>query len=537
MIVFQGYRCERCEFNFHKKCWGKVPTLCEPEQLQYDINTANQLRNVLSRYNQTTNQDFSGILDNLLPSDPARRNKAASAANYDQKQDSTTESPYPRDRSSSAPNINVIKDEFNCQELQTLQTNTPNSLHSSGQQFHDVLPTSSTSTVYLMGNTLTPPQSAPPQKTSQTFFVDPLRLRSKSPSGSNVPSPNNIKKIEPASSAASLMMLESANGSRFELKRQGGERFNKRRGAVEDWEISIDKIVFKEPIGCGSFGTVYKAYYFGEEDDNMQRPVAVKKLNIRNPGPELLSAFKNEVTVLRRARHGNVLNFLGVIREPDLAIVTQWCQGSSLYRHIHVVEPHVDFEMKAILEICKQIAQGMCYLHSRNVIHRDLKSNNIFLTDDTTVKIGDFGLATVKARPEDKAESNPNPSGSILWMPPEVIRMQIANPYSNRSDVYSFGIVLYELLSSTLPYVEYKSRDQILFLVGSGRLKPDMKKLRNDVPKRFRALLDNCINYKQEDRPEFPEIFDNLNSIRLPTLKRSASEPNFSTRSQQQQAT
>lgn len=73
----------------------------------------------------------------------------------------------------------------------------------------------------------------------------------------------------------------------------------------------------------------------------------------------------------------------------------------------------------------------MCYLHSKNVIHRqdtflnflninnffrDLKSNNIFLTDDTTVKIGDFGLATVKARPEDKAESNPNPSGSILWM-------------------------------------------------------------------------------------------------------------------------
>jgi hypothetical protein len=62
-----------------------------------------------------------------------------------------------------------------------------------------------------------------------------------------------------------LMMLESGNGSRFELKRQGGERFNKRRGAVEDWEITADKIVFKEPIGCGSFGTVYKAYYFGDD--------------------------------------------------------------------------------------------------------------------------------------------------------------------------------------------------------------------------------------------------------------------------------
>lgn len=86
-------------------------------------------------------------------------------------------------------------------------------------------------------------------------------------------------------------------------------------------------------------------------------PVAVKKLNIITPSPEMLLAFKNEVTVLKKARHGNVLNFLGVIREPDLAIVTQWCQGSSLYRHIHVNEPHIDFELKTILEICKQIAQ------------------------------------------------------------------------------------------------------------------------------------------------------------------------------------
>lgn len=84
--------------------------------------------------------------------------------------------------------------------------------------------------------------------------------------------------------------------------------------------------------------------------------------------------------------------------------------------------------------------------------------------------------------------------------------MKMQNPYGTRSDVYSFGIVLFELLSSTLPYTEYKSRDQILFLVGSGRLKPDMKKLRNDTPKRFRTLLENCIRFESEDRPEFREV-------------------------------
>jgi len=76
--------------------------------------------------------------------------------------------------------------------------------------------------------------------------------------------------------------------------------------------------------------------------------------------------------------------------------------------------------MQRIIEITKQITQGMTYLHSRGVIHRDLKTNNIFLTDGTegTVKIGDFGLATVKSRTNATVDGlpNPNPTGSILWM-------------------------------------------------------------------------------------------------------------------------
>jgi len=125
-------------------------------------------------------------------------------------------------------------------------------------------------------------------------------------------------------SSGSSQKNENTNSLHSLANRRGGER-SKRR-SIEDWEINHDKVVFKEQIGAGSFGTVFKAIYFGI--------VAVKKLNISNPGPELLLAFKNEVTVLKKARHGNVLNFLGVIREPELAIVTQWCQGSSLYKNL-----------------------------------------------------------------------------------------------------------------------------------------------------------------------------------------------------------
>lgn len=69
IVDFKGYRCERCEFNFHKRCWGQVPTLCEPEGFQYDVDKANQLRDVWARYNRNKNPEVSDILDSLLPVD------------------------------------------------------------------------------------------------------------------------------------------------------------------------------------------------------------------------------------------------------------------------------------------------------------------------------------------------------------------------------------------------------------------------------------------------------------------------------------
>ncbi|KAI6229635.1 Non-specific serine/threonine protein kinase [Aphelenchoides besseyi] len=525
IILFQGYRCERCLFNFHKRCWGKVPTLCEPEQMSYDLQKTNRLRDFWARYNGIKDPEVSDILDSLLPGDPeVGRPKDISSVGSKLDEDG---SPCLRDRSSSAPNINVIKDDFSFQELQTLQTNTPNSLHSTDQRSsNDPLPASSSSTVHMLGNALTPPQSAPPQQTSPNFFIDQQRRRSKSkdlyPYGPSAhpqtPSPG--LKIEPSTSTSSMAATETVASSRSELSRRGGERIKRHQRVTEDWEIPPGSVTCSVEIGHGSFGTVYKAQYYG--------PVAVKKLNISNPGADLLAAFKNEVTVLKKARHGNVLNFFGVIREPEFAIVTQWCQGSSLYRHIHVNEPRVEFDMHTVLEICKQIAQGMCYLHSKNVIHRDLKSNNIFLAEGTTVKIGDFGLATVKSRAnEDLNLQNPNPTGSILWMAPEIIRMRTPNPYSFLSDVYAFGICLYELLSSQLPYSEIKGRDQILFMVGSGMLKPNLKLLRTDTPKSFRTLLEHCIRFEATERPEFKEVFASLDNIRLPKLKASTSEPDI----------
>lgn len=271
-------------------------------------------------------------------------------------------------------------------------------------------------------------------------------------------------------------------------------------------------------IGSGSFGTVYKAHWHG--------PVAVKTLNVKTPSAAQLQAFKNEVAMLKKTRHCNILLFMGCVSKPSLAIVTQWCEGSSLYKHIHVNE--TKFKLNTLIDIARQAAQGMDYLHAKNIIHRDLKSNNIFLHDDFSVKIGDFGLATAKVRWSGSQQSN-QPTGSILWMAPEVIRMKNLNPYSFQSDVYAFGIVLYEMLTEQLPYNHINNKDQILFMVGCGKLRPDLTKVRSDCPQALKRCVEDCIKFNRDERPLFRLLLNMLeNMLRtMPKFHRSASEPNF----------
>uniref|UniRef100_A0A8C3A011 non-specific serine/threonine protein kinase n=1 Tax=Cyclopterus lumpus TaxID=8103 RepID=A0A8C3A011_CYCLU len=291
-----------------------------------------------------------------------------------------------------------------------------------------------------------------------------------------------------------------------------------RRDSSDDWEIPEGQITLGQRIGSGSFGTVFKGKWHGD--------VAVKMLNVTAPTPQQLQAFKNEVGVLRKTRHVNILLFMGYTTKPQLAIVTQWCEGSSLYHHLHIIE--TKFEMIKLIDIARQTAQGMDYLHAKSIIHRDLKSNNIFLHEDLTVKIGDFGLATVKSRWSGSHQFE-QLSGSILWMAPEVIRLQDKNPYSFQSDVYAFGVVLYELMSGALPYSNINNRDQIIFMVGRGYLSPDLSKVRSNCPKAMKRLMADCLKKKREERPLFPQILASIELLArsLPKIHRSASEPSL----------
>eukprot|EP00088_Acartia_fossae_P049627 TRINITY_DN5481_c1_g1_i2.p1 TRINITY_DN5481_c1_g1~~TRINITY_DN5481_c1_g1_i2.p1 ORF type:complete len:619 (-),score=58.70 TRINITY_DN5481_c1_g1_i2:498-2117(-) len=354
-------------------------------------------------------------------------------------------------------------------------------------------------------NSIKPSGGVIPGMVRMADHVSPSSSPTKKSSRSESSSPTSIRPRQRASSAD--------ESSKKEVKQN-----KQNRETIEDWEIPVNDIFIGARIGAGSFGTVYKGHWHGA--------VAIKTLNVRDPSPAQIIAFRNEVAVLRKTRHVNVLLFMGCVsKKGQLAIVTQWCEGSSLYKHVHVNDAR--FELLNIIEIARQTSQGIDYLHAKNIIHRDLKSNNIFLHDDNfTVKIGDFGLATVKTRWSSSGQFK-QPTGSILWMAPEVIRMNDENPYTFQSDVYAFGIVLYELLTSSLPYSHVSNKDQILFMVGRGYLKPSLDKLRTDTPKALRRLLLECLSYERDDRPNFRQVLVSLENLMssLPKIHRSLSEP------------
>nr|XP_019605412.1 PREDICTED: serine/threonine-protein kinase B-raf isoform X1 [Rhinolophus sinicus] len=519
-LLFQGFRCQTCGYKFHQRCSTEVPLMCvNYDQLDllfvskfFEHHPIPQEEASLAETALTSGSPPSAPPDSIGPqilTSPSPSKSIPIPQPFRPADDDHRNQFGQRDRSSSAPNVHIntiepvniddlIRDQgfrsdgaplnqlMRC--LRKYQSRTPSPLlHSVPSEIVFDFEPGPVFRGSTTGLSATPPASLPGSLT-------------------------NVKALQKSPGPQRERKSSSSSEDRNRMKTLG------RRDSSDDWEIPDGQITVGQRIGSGSFGTVYKGKWHGD--------VAVKMLNVTAPTPQQLQAFKNEVGVLRKTRHVNILLFMGYSTKPQLAIVTQWCEGSSLYHHLHIIE--TKFEMIKLIDIARQTAQGMDYLHAKSIIHRDLKSNNIFLHEDLTVKIGDFGLATVKSRWSGSHQFE-QLSGSILWMAPEVIRMQDKNPYSFQSDVYAFGIVLYELMTGQLPYSNINNRDQIIFMVGRGYLSPDLSKVRSNCPKAMKRLMAECLKKKRDERPLFPQILASIELLArsLPKIHRSASEPSL----------
>ncbi|XVF31208.1 hypothetical protein REPUB_Repub16aG0125900 [Reevesia pubescens] len=259
---------------------------------------------------------------------------------------------------------------------------------------------------------------------------------------------------------------------------------------VGECEIPWEDLDIGERIGIGSYGEVYHADWNGTE-------VAVKKFLDQDFSGAALAEFKREVRIMRRLRHPNVVLFMGAVtRPPNLSIITEFLPRGSLYKILH--RPHSQIDETRRIKMALDVARGMNCLHTSipTIVHRDLKTPNLLVDKNWTVKVGDFGLSRLK---HNTFLSSKSTAGTPEWMAPEVLRNE---PSNEKCDVYSFGVILWELATLRRPWSGMNPM-QVVGAVG-------FQNRRLEIPKELDPLVARiiwqCWQTDPSLRPSFAEL-------------------------------
>lgn len=176
--------------------------------------------------------------------------------------------------------------------------------------------------------------------------------------------------------------------------------------------------------------------------------------------------------------------------------------GGSLRKYLHQQEPY-SVPIELVLKLALDIARGMSYLHSQGILHRDLKSENILLGEDMSVKVADFGISCL----ESQCGSGKGFTGTYRWMAPEMIKEK---NHTRKVDVYSFGIVLWEILTSLVPFSEM-TPEQAAIAVALKNARPPLPA---SCPLAMSHLISQCWATNPERRPQFDDIVAILESYK-----------------------
>ncbi|KAL3657559.1 hypothetical protein V7S43_017526 [Phytophthora oleae] len=276
----------------------------------------------------------------------------------------------------------------------------------------------------------------------------------------------------------------------------------KHRTTSYSQNINFNEITLGRMIGEGAFGKVHEGKWRGKS-------VAVKLLICQDLRSDILNEFQSEVEIMSVLRHPNICRLLGACMEPPhRALVVELLQRGSLWGVLRMNRKSIDQEMRS--RFIYDTAKGMSYLHhfERPILHRDLKSPNLLVDKNFNIKLSDFGLARVKAHVQTMTGN----CGTVQWMAPEVLGNQ---KYTEKADVFSFGIVIWEIVTGECPY-DGMSQIQAALGVLNRNLRPNIPR---DCPPFFSRLMKACWNRQPELRPSFPHI---VNAFR--TYQSSISE-------------
>ncbi|XP_065529215.1 inactive tyrosine-protein kinase transmembrane receptor ROR1 isoform X2 [Lathamus discolor] len=282
-------------------------------------------------------------------------------------------------------------------------------------------------------------------------------------------------------------------------------------------ELPLSAVRFMEELGECAFGKIYKGHLYLPGMDHAQL-VAVKTLKDFN-NPQQWAEFQQEASLMAELHHPNIVCLLGVVtQEQPVCMLFEYMNQGDLHEFLIMRSPHSDVGCSSdedgtvkssldhgdFLHIAVQIAAGMEYLSSHFFVHKDLAARNILIGEQLHVKISDLGLSR-EIYSADYYRVQNKSLLPIRWMPPEAI---MYGKFSSDSDIWSFGVVLWEIFSFGLqPYYGF-SNQEVIEMIRKRQLLPCSE----DCPPRMYSLMTECWHDLPSRRPRFKEIHARLRS-------------------------
>jgi serine/threonine-protein kinase CTR1 len=265
--------------------------------------------------------------------------------------------------------------------------------------------------------------------------------------------------------------------------------------------IKESELTLLKRLGNGGTAEVYKGYWRG-------KLVAIKEMRLSSAHKQNMEmiAFKREMGILCKAKHPNLVQLHAAsFDQQPWRIVMELCSGGCLFEAIHTNE--IEFSWAQKLKMATDIAKGMDYLHNfpPPVIHRDLKSLNLLLAEEVmssrdlvTAKVSDFGLSRVMAG--NNTRMTPG-AGTLNWMAPEVMKGEY---YDEKVDVYSYAMVLFEIICSEVPFEDEEDGCVPSRVVEGHR--PDLEAIPPETPRWIGMLMIEAWSQAPSERPSFSSI-------------------------------
>ncbi|XP_059663249.1 serine/threonine-protein kinase EDR1 isoform X2 [Cornus florida] len=208
----------------------------------------------------------------------------------------------------------------------------------------------------------------------------------------------------------------------------------------QEWNIDFTELTVGTRVGIGFFGEVFRGIWNGTD-------VAIKVFLEQDLTVENMMDFCNEISILSRLRHPNVILFLGAcIKPPRLSMITEYMEMGSLYYLIHLSGQKKKLSWRRRLKMLRDICRGLMCIHRMKIVHRDIKSANCLVNKHSVVKICDFGLSRIMT---DSTSRDSSSAGTPQWMAPELVRNE---PFTEKCDIFSLGVIIWELCTLNRPW-------------------------------------------------------------------------------------